>query len=71
MFCGGVSWTEDKAEIAGRTGLSDIKTVLRCSQFLQVRYSRGDIQSPVPDKTALRGLFPAGMDDFQLQFEFG
>jgi hypothetical protein len=24
-----------------------------------------------PDKTALRGLSPAGMDDFQLQFEFG
>jgi hypothetical protein len=24
-----------------------------------------------PDKTALRGLSPAGMDDFQLRFEFG
>lgn len=24
-----------------------------------------------PDKTALHGLSPAGMDDFQLQFEFG
>jgi len=47
-FGGGVSWAEHKAEIADREGLSDIKTVLRCAEFLQLRDSRRDFQSLVP-----------------------
>ena len=41
------------------------------AQFLQIRYGEGIFNLLFPDKTALRGLSPAGIDDFQLQFEFG
>jgi len=84
LFCSGVSWAAHKTEIAGRKGLSDIKAFLWRAEFLQLSkrffgapsffnyvIADGIFNLLVPDKTALQGLSTAGMDGFQLQFEFG